>query len=229
MSLLSASCVTAKSSPSVGTIPCAHGTQLVETTSRFSQVTRVLSMPSPSSPTAESSPALQTAHLEHRDRRLPEASLGSVTRVGSLLSPNSPMVEASPALGTELCASGTQTMETASRFSRFSRIMSLLSSSSLREGRIVSGSKDRTVRIWKAVSGDCEQILSAHEGSVYLCTLYYPTPPPPTAESSPAHMKRSYRRLRADSLLSRGSSPGMLSGTFCVCGIRNNELEILCS
>ena len=36
----------------------------------------------------------------------------------------------------------------------------------LRDGRIVSGSKDRTLRIWDAVSRDYEQFLSGHKDNV---------------------------------------------------------------
>jgi WD40 repeat protein len=36
----------------------------------------------------------------------------------------------------------------------------------LPDGRIVSGSDDKTLRIWNASSGDCERILSGHEEAV---------------------------------------------------------------
>ena len=37
---------------------------------------------------------------------------------------------------------------------------------SLGDGRVVSGSEDKTVRIW-GVNGECERILKGHTGNVY--------------------------------------------------------------
>ena len=34
----------------------------------------------------------------------------------------------------------------------------------LPDGRIVSGSDDKTLRIWNSTSGDCEVILEGHSG-----------------------------------------------------------------
>ena len=36
----------------------------------------------------------------------------------------------------------------------------------LPDGLIVSGSSDKTLRIWNASSGECEQVLSGHAGWV---------------------------------------------------------------
>ncbi len=34
----------------------------------------------------------------------------------------------------------------------------------LSDGRIVSGSRDSTVRIWNGASGKCERVLKGHSG-----------------------------------------------------------------
>jgi WD40 repeat protein len=41
----------------------------------------------------------------------------------------------------------------------------------LPDGRIVSGSDDKTLRIWNASTGDCEKILSGHKGSVWALSI----------------------------------------------------------
>ena len=41
----------------------------------------------------------------------------------------------------------------------------------LPDGRIVSGSWDQTVRIWNAISGDCERILEGHSGQVWALSI----------------------------------------------------------
>ena len=47
----------------------------------------------------------------------------------------------------------------------------------LSDGRVVSGSRDNTLKVWDSVSGQCLQTLSGHtdvsEVSVFVCVREY--------------------------------------------------------
>ena len=42
----------------------------------------------------------------------------------------------------------------------------------LPDGRVVSGSGDKTLRIWDSVTGECVKILEGHAGVYMICDYF---------------------------------------------------------
>ena len=81
---------------------------------------------------------------------------------------------------------------------------------------LVSGSSDRTVRIWNAINGSCVRILSGHVGTIFAVAIPPKSPLADSQESASSRKKRSRNEDKDGNGLPRLLASGSVDGTVRV-------------